>query len=62
MMALGLIYTIVVAPSSQGNVLGVLFGSAPTGMGFVLFKKTIKSRNLILGKAKFGPTAIRHQE
>lgn len=62
MMALGLIYTIVVAPSSQGNVLGVLFGSATTGMGFVLFKNTIKSRNLILGKAKFSPTTIRHQE
>lgn len=55
MMVLGLVYTVVIAPSSQGNLLNVLFGSATTGMGFVLFKKTIKSRSLILGKVKNRP-------
>jgi hypothetical protein len=52
MMALGLAYTIAVAPTSQGNLLGILFGSTTTAMGFVLFKKTIRSRNLLLGKSK----------
>lgn len=53
MMALGLVYTLVIAPSvGQGSVLGILFGSATTAMGFVLFKKTTRSRSLILGKTK----------
>lgn len=52
MMVMGLVYTIVIAPTSQGNLLGILFGSATTAMGFVLFKKTIRSRSLILGKSK----------
>jgi hypothetical protein len=52
MMVLGLVYTIAIAPASEGNILGILFGSATTAMGFVLFKKTVRSRNLILGKTK----------
>ena len=51
MMILGLVYTILVAPYSHGNLLGILFGSTTTAMGFVLFKKTVKSRSMILGKA-----------
>jgi hypothetical protein len=49
---MGLVYTVVIAPASQGNLLGILFGSATTAMGFILFKKTIRSRSLILGKSK----------
>jgi hypothetical protein len=56
MMALGLTYTVAVAPTSQGNLLGILFGSTTTAMGFVLFKKTVRSRNLILGKSRLAPT------
>jgi hypothetical protein len=52
MMVLGLVYTVAIAPTGQGNILGILFGSATTAMGFILFKKTIRSRNLILGKSK----------
>jgi hypothetical protein len=52
MMVLGLAYTIAAASTGQGNILGILFGSATTAMGFVLFKKTIRSRNLILGESK----------
>jgi hypothetical protein len=55
-MALGLTYTVAVAPTSQGNLLGILFGSTTTAMGFVLFKKTVRSRNLILGKSRLAPT------
>lgn len=62
MMVLGLVYTVAIAPNSQGNLLGILFGSATTGMGFILFKKTVKSRSLILGKAKMNTTSARHQK
>jgi hypothetical protein len=56
MMALGLAYTVAVAPTAQGNLLSILFGSTTTAMGFVLFKKTVRSRNLILGKSRLAPT------
>jgi hypothetical protein len=56
MMALGLTYTVAVAPTAQGNLLSILFGSTTTAMGFVLFKKTVRSRNLILGKSRLAPT------
>ncbi len=52
MMVLGLVYTIMVAPSGEGNIVNILFGSVTTGMGFVLFKKTMKSRSMILGRVK----------
>ena len=52
MMVMGLVYTVAIAPFSQANLLGILFGSATTAMGFVLFKKTIRSRNLIMGKSQ----------
>ncbi len=57
MMALGLAYTVAVAPTGQGNLLGILFGSTTTAMGFVLFKKTVRSRSLILGKLRLASTA-----
>jgi hypothetical protein len=56
MMALGLAYTVAVAPTGQGNLLGILFGSTTTAMGFVLFKKTVRSRNLSLGKSRLATT------
>jgi hypothetical protein len=67
MMALGLAYTVAVAPTGQGNLLGIIFGSTTTAMGFVLFKKTVRSRNLILGKARLtsaaeASTKIGHQK
>lgn len=52
MMVLGLVYTVMVAPAGQGNLLSILFGSTTTGLGFVLFKKTMRSRSLILGKSR----------
>lgn len=52
MMALGLVFTLMVAPGSDSSLLNILFGSATTAMGFVLFKKTVRSRSLLLGRAK----------
>jgi len=52
MMALGLFYTVSVGSSGQANIIGILFGSTTTALGFILFKRTVKSRSLILGKAE----------
>lgn len=52
MMALGLFYTVSVGSSGQANIVGILFGSTTTALGFILFKRTVKSRSLILGKAE----------
>ena len=52
MMALGLVFTLVVAPQSETSLLNIMFGSVTTGLGFVLFRKTVRSRSLLLGMAK----------
>lgn len=50
MMGLGLVYTLMA--SGESSLVNILFGSITTALGFVLFKKTVRSRSLILGKAK----------
>jgi hypothetical protein len=52
MMALGLVFTLMVVPGSGPNLANILFGSITTALGFVLFRKTIRSRSLIMGKVK----------
>lgn len=49
MMVMGLVFTLM-ATGSEGNVINVLFGAVTTALGFVLFKKTIKSRSLLQGR------------
>jgi hypothetical protein len=51
MMVLGLVFTLSVSPDGN-NIVNILFGATTTALGFVLFKKTIRSRNLLLGKTK----------
>ena len=48
MMVLGLIFTMT-STGEDANVLHILFGAATTAMGFVLIRKTLKSRSLLLG-------------
>lgn len=52
MMVLGLVFTLSISPSGGNNLVNILFGATTTAMGFVLFKKTIRSRSLLLGKNK----------
>ncbi|MEM2141068.1 MAG: hypothetical protein QXG20_08725, partial [Nitrososphaera sp.] len=49
MMGLGLVFTLT---ASGDSLVSILFGSVTTALGFVLFKKTVRSRSLILGKAR----------
>ncbi len=57
MMALGLVFTLMVVPGGGPNLANILFGSITTALGFVLFRKTVRSRSLIMGKAKPQGTA-----
>ena len=48
MMVMGLIFTMM-STGDDANVLNILFGAATTAMGFVLIRRTLKSRSLLLG-------------
>ena len=52
MMVLGLVWTLTITPGGDSNLVNILFGAVTTALGFVLFRKTIKSRNLILAKER----------
>lgn len=55
MMVLGLVFTLMVAPSSDANIVNIMFGAITTALGFVLFKKTIRSRSLLIAKRRQKP-------
>ncbi len=55
MMVLGLAFTML-STGEDANVANILFGSVTTALGFVLLRKTLRSRSLLLGRA----AAARH--
>ena len=50
MMLLGLGFTMM-STGEDANVMNILFGAVTTALGFVLIRKTLKSRNLLLGSS-----------
>ena len=48
MMVLGLAFTML-STGSDANVVNILFGAATTALGFVLLRKTLRSRSLLMG-------------
>lgn len=50
LMIVGFAYVILVAPQQDSNILHVIIGSSMTGAGFILARKMVKVRNVILGK------------
>ena len=48
MMIAGLLFTMM-ATGDDANVANILFGAVTTALGFVLIRKTLKSRSLLLG-------------
>ncbi|MBP0120303.1 MAG: hypothetical protein ITD33_05565 [Nitrosarchaeum sp.] len=50
MMVLGLVFTLMISPGSDQNIVNIMFGAVTTGLGFVLFRKTMKSRSLLVNK------------
>lgn len=59
MMAMGLIFTLMVTPGNDQNIVNIMFGAITTALGFILFKKTMKSRSLIVGKSKIPSDDLR---
>jgi len=50
MMLAGLLFTMM-STGSDANVMNILFGAVTTALGFVLIRKTLKSRSMLLGRA-----------
>jgi hypothetical protein len=48
----GFAYVMLVAPQQESGILHVIIGSCMSGGGFMLARKMVKVRNLILGKEK----------
>ena len=50
LMIVGFAYVLLVAPQQDSNILHIIIGSSMTGAGFMLARKMVKIRNVILGK------------
>jgi hypothetical protein len=50
LMLAGFVYVILVAPQQDAGILHVILGSTMSGAGFMLARKMVKVRNIILGK------------
>lgn len=48
----GFAYVILVAPQQDSSILHVIIGSCMSGAGFMLARKMVKVRNIILGKTQ----------
>ena len=54
LMFSGFVYVVMVAPQQDSGILHVILGSTMSGAGFMLARKMIKVRNIILGKDSIG--------
>ena len=52
LMIVGFAYVLLVAPQQDSNILHIIIGSSMTGGGFMLARKMVKVRNIILGKTQ----------
>ena len=50
LMIAGFAYVMMVAPQQDSSILHVIIGSCMSGAGFMLARKMVKVRNIILGK------------
>lgn len=50
LMIAGFAYVVMVAPQEDSGLLHIIIGSTMSGAGFMLARKMVKVRNLILGK------------
>lgn len=49
MMVMGLVFTMM-STGENASVVNILFGAVTTALGFVLLRKTLRSRSLLLGR------------
>ena len=52
LMVAGFAYVLLVAPQQDSNILHIIIGSSMTGAGFMLARKMVKVRKLVLGKTE----------
>ena len=52
LMIVGFGYVLLIAPQQDSNILHIIIGSSMTGGGFMLARKMVKVRNVILGKVQ----------
>ena len=52
LMIVGFGYVLLIAPQQDSNILHIIIGSSMTGGGFMLARKMVKIRNVILGKTQ----------
>ena len=50
MMVLGMIFTLTGTASGDMNLVNLLFGAFTTAAGFMLIRRTLKNRRLIVGQ------------
>ena len=54
LMIMGLFFTLMGDGSNEPNLLNILFGAATTAVGFLLVRRTINNRRLLLGTGNTG--------
>ncbi len=54
MMLMGLIFTMM-STGEDANIMNILFGAVTTALGFVLLRKTLRSRGLLVGRGDAVP-------
>lgn len=54
MMIAGLLFTMM-STGSDANITSILFGAVTTALGFVLIRRTLKSRSMLLGSRPSKP-------
>ena len=59
LMIAGFAYVMLVAPQQESNILHIIIGSCMSGGGFMLARKMIKVRNIILGKTKIPAESLK---
>ena len=54
LMILGLFFTLMGGGEEGPNMVNILFGAFTTGVGFLLIRRTINNRRLLLGTGTTG--------
>ena len=49
-MVLGMVFTLVGTSQGDANMVNILFGAFTTAAGFMLIRRTLKNRRLLVGQ------------
>lgn len=54
MMLLGLLFTLSATSAGESNIISILFGAVTTAFGFIILRKAIRSRALLMARRSTG--------